>query len=71
VKKLKTMNEISAAEALEIFHAADWHSGFPKYIAARDFLECFKMWRDGASLANPEREELAEDSKTLTGDPAP
>jgi len=40
------MNEISAAEALEIFHAADWHSGYPKDIVARDFLECYKLHRE-------------------------
>lgn len=56
--KLKTMNEISAAEAAKLFHAArnfdcDGYPGddyclnpenFPHDIAARDFLQCLELY---------------------------
>jgi DNA-binding CsgD family transcriptional regulator len=58
-KKLKTMNEISAAEAVILFHAAmSFDSfeegdvfqpnprGFPKDIAAKDFMESLVSYRD-------------------------
>jgi len=60
-KKLKTMNEISAAEAVKLFDAAmglalkhdpyniGWlipnPPGFPKDIAAKDFLEALQLYR--------------------------
>ena len=55
--KLKTMNEISAAEAVKLFHAcmhfddpgdmyAPIPEGFPGDIAARDFLECLKSYQE-------------------------
>jgi len=68
--KLKTMNDISAAEAQRLFHKAmvfddglphllymPVENGFPKDIAARDFMECLdkyrKMWSDGL-LSSPD-----------------
>jgi len=57
-KKLKTMKEISAAEAVKLFHAAmDFHGFmpglyrpkpecFPKDISANDFMEGLKLYRD-------------------------
>ena len=62
--KLRIMNEISAAEAVKLFHAAmvleydatvDLYcvnpEGFPKDIAAKDFMESLmlyrQMWMDG------------------------
>ena len=67
-KKLKTMNDISAARAVKLFHAAmvlddgdptslysPIPKGFPDDIAARDFLECLRlyseMWREGEASA--------------------
>jgi len=56
-KKLRTMNEISAADAAQLFRAArdfDSHDPlseycprpdyFPKDIAARDFLQCLELY---------------------------
>jgi hypothetical protein len=55
--KLKTMNEISAAEAVKLFHAAmvlndsvvDLYmpipEGFPKDIAAKDFMDSLAVYR--------------------------
>jgi hypothetical protein len=48
-KKLKTMNEISIAEAVELFKKAlspDDHGDeiFPTNIAAKDFLECLRLY---------------------------
>jgi DNA-binding CsgD family transcriptional regulator len=59
-KKLKTMNEISAAEAVKLFQAAmvldDYNepgfvfevkpSGFPDNIAARDFFESLNFYKE-------------------------
>jgi len=61
--KLKTMNEISAAEAVKLFEASmnfpggeHWGDpeedylpitkGFPLDVAARDFLDCLKLYRE-------------------------
>ena len=58
IAKLKTMNEISAAEAAKLFHAARnfacdgypgdnyclWPEYFPKDIEARDFLQCLDLY---------------------------
>lgn len=56
--KLKTMNDISAAEAVKLFHAAmalddeptslyaPIPKGFPKDIAAKDFIEQLLIYRD-------------------------
>jgi DNA-binding CsgD family transcriptional regulator len=45
--KLKTMSQISAAEAQRLFHAVmgrgDHALTFPKYIPAKEFLECYKL----------------------------
>ena len=56
-RPLKTMNEISAAEAVKLFHAsmhfddpidlyAPTPKGFPGDMAARDFLECLKLYEE-------------------------
>jgi hypothetical protein len=48
--KLKTMNQVSAAEAQRLCHAAmnggNHASAFPTYIVARDFLECLKLYSE-------------------------
>jgi DNA-binding CsgD family transcriptional regulator len=55
-KKLKTMDEISAAEAVELFeHVVDYdedlgvyraqYSRFPKDLTAKGFFECFRIYR--------------------------
>jgi len=66
--KLRTMNEVSAAEAVELFHAAmslddgdpgslyaPIPEGFPKDIAAKDFMDSLALyrqwWSDGEASA--------------------
>jgi hypothetical protein len=93
--KLKTMNDISAAEAAKLFHAArnfncdgdpmdDYRlrpEGFPKDIAARDFLECLdlysKMWAhwaeshtevSGEGFYDSQRGELADVAADITAE---
>jgi DNA-binding CsgD family transcriptional regulator len=88
--KLKTMNEVSAAEAVKLFHAcmvlddgdpmslyAPIPENFPEDIAAKDFLEQLRIYRDMWSegehsasggfdfLSDAQREELVEVAKTL------
>jgi len=45
--KLKTMSQISAAEAQRLFHAVmgrgDHALTFPKHVPAKEFLECYKL----------------------------
>ena len=71
--KLKTANEISAAEAVKSFHAA-WvldatgqycliPESFPQDIGAKNFMESLTLYR---RLRSKQRAEPAEISQTLT-----
>jgi RNA polymerase sigma factor (sigma-70 family) len=65
-RPLKTMNEISAAEAVALFQGVDidflgteaFSGEFPEHIAARDFFECLKLYQDMGSAYGDFEDQL-------------
>jgi|SRR5271168_5243232 len=71
--KLRTMNEISAAEAVELFLKIDLFKikpeNFPQDIAAWDFFECYeRSWKPVAIVAHrqPEKQQGQQPDVCLT-----